>query len=104
MNREEAKELLPIIQAFAEGKEVQIKGSGDNWMTCTNPADVSFAASSPRYRIKPEPEVIYVNQLSGFCGGQARAYSTVLEANKAAPLGGGSDYVYIAKKFIEAGE
>ena len=25
MTREQAKELLPIIQAFAEGKEVEIK-------------------------------------------------------------------------------
>ena len=26
MNRQQAKELLPVIQAFAEGKEVEIKG------------------------------------------------------------------------------
>ena len=101
MNREEAKELLPIIQAFAEGKEVQCKdGMGEWHHECAT--DPHF--SNNEWRIAPEPEVVYVNKLSGLCGGQARMYSTVLEANKAAPLGGGSDYVYIAKKFIEAGE
>lgn len=34
MNRQQAKELLPIIQAFAEGKEVEIKGKeSDFWDT-----------------------------------------------------------------------
>ena len=32
MNRERAKELLPIIQAYAEGKDVQIK-LDNGWMT-----------------------------------------------------------------------
>ena len=27
MTREEAKEMLPIIQAFAEGKEIQYRNS-----------------------------------------------------------------------------
>ena len=100
MNREEAKELLPIIQAFAEGREVQLKYSS-GW---DSKESVAFTGKPEKYRIKPAPEVIYVNQLSGFCGGQARAYSTELDANRAAPLGDGSGYAYIAKKFIEAGE
>jgi hypothetical protein len=28
MNRSEAKELLPIIQAFAEGKEIEFRSKG----------------------------------------------------------------------------
>lgn len=31
MNREQAKELLPIIQAFAEGKTIQVKASDGLW-------------------------------------------------------------------------
>lgn len=30
MNRQQAKELLPIIQVFAEGKEIEIKTKGGN--------------------------------------------------------------------------
>ena len=49
MTREEAKELLPIIKAFAEGKSVQFSDEG-NWCKTENPA----FASGTMYRIKPE--------------------------------------------------
>ena len=49
MTREEAKELLPIIQAFAEGKTIQLFTNGI-WEDAKNP---SFGELS-RYRIKPE--------------------------------------------------
>ncbi len=32
MNRERAKELLPIIQAFAEGKTIELKDSYEKWV------------------------------------------------------------------------
>ena len=51
MTREEAKELLPIIQAFAEGKTIQLFTNGI-WEDAKNP---SFGELS-RYRIKPEPK------------------------------------------------
>ena len=55
MNREQAKKLLPIIQAFAEGKEIQAYNPATNeWYDkyeCVN-----FSAESPKYRIKPEPK------------------------------------------------
>ena len=51
MTREEAKELLPIIQAFAEGKSVQFSDEG-NWYKTENPA----FASGTMYRIKPESQ------------------------------------------------
>lgn len=53
MNREQAKELLPIIQAFAEGKTIQIREDID-WCYLGNEAD--FNLSPQRYRIKPEPK------------------------------------------------
>jgi len=53
MNREQAKELLPIIQAFAEGKTIQAKkaASEQEWQHAQNP---TFAALF-EWRIKPEP-------------------------------------------------
>ena len=51
MIREQAKELLPIIQAFAEGKTIQYKVKG-GWQDIDNP---SFNDLPSEYRIKPEP-------------------------------------------------
>lgn len=51
MNREEVKNLLPVMQAFAEGKEIQSKALTGNWVDVTNP-DWDTARC---YRIKPEP-------------------------------------------------
>ena len=51
MTREEAKELLPIIQAFAEGKTIQLFTNGI-WEDAKNPTFESGAM----YRIKPEPK------------------------------------------------
>ena len=51
MTREEAKELLPIIKAFAEGKTIQLFTNGI-WEGAENP---SFEELS-RYRIKPESQ------------------------------------------------
>ena len=54
MTREEAKELLPIIQAYAEGKTIQFRENINNmWETIIRP---SFNKSPSAYRIKPEPK------------------------------------------------
>ena len=50
MTREEAKQLLPIIQAFAEGKCVETK-TGSGWVNMEN---MSFVGKPKAYRIKPE--------------------------------------------------
>jgi len=62
MNRERAKELLPVIQAYAEGKTVQAKYKNreDDWDDQSSPS--FYSEGSLEYRIKPEPEVIYVNR------------------------------------------
>ena len=54
MTREKAKELLPIIQAFAEGKSIQRINSLGEWSDVTG--DVLFYCNPEDYRIKPEPE------------------------------------------------
>ena len=52
MDRNQAKDLLPIIQAFAEGKCVETK-TGSGWISIEN---MSFAGNPDNYRIKPEPK------------------------------------------------
>ena len=55
MDRNKANELLPIIQAYAEGKTIQsrcIKGDTSLWYDDEDPSfDDDF-----EYRIKPEPK------------------------------------------------
>ena len=52
MTREEAKELLPIMQAFAEGKTIEFRQYGGAWKVARTPT----WSSSLVYRIKPEPK------------------------------------------------
>ena len=52
MTREEAKELIPIMQAWAEGKNIQFLSDGE-WHDI-NQAD--FTCYPDKYRIKPEPK------------------------------------------------
>ena len=52
MTREEAKELLPIIQAFADGKTIEYRRSGGAWKVAHTPT----WSSCLFYRIKPEPK------------------------------------------------
>ena len=52
MTREESKELLPIIQAFTEGKTIEYSYDGEHWESTDAPSwdcDVMF-------RIKPQPK------------------------------------------------
>lgn len=52
MNREQAENMLPIIQALAEGKHIQYKDILGNWGDIDS-IDVKFY-NPDRYRIKPE--------------------------------------------------
>ena len=52
MTREEIKELLPIMQAWAEGKTIQVKEKGRWVELCID----DFTRSPDRYRINPEPK------------------------------------------------
>ena len=89
MNRSEAKELLPIIQAFAEGKGVETK-TGSGWISIEN---MSFAGNPDSYRIKPEPEyrpfenTVWANGVCAFC-----LKNITLEASCTTPLGVMLDY------------
>lgn len=59
MTREEAKQFLPIIQAWADGKVIQIKDSTSNWedvkqlsIYFNKPSDyrIKLEQSEPKYR------------------------------------------------------
>lgn len=53
MDRNRAKQLLPIIQAYAEGKIIQINLPFSGWEDSNEP---SFNGAPSIYRIKPEPK------------------------------------------------
>ena len=52
-NRNQARELLPIIQAYAEGKVIQINQPIVGWKDNNEPL---FNGDTSSYRIKPEPK------------------------------------------------
>ena len=56
MTKEEAKELLPILQAFTEGKEIEVRekygNEVSNWVGIGNSHE--FSAVWFNYRVKPE--------------------------------------------------
>ena len=54
MTREEAKELMPVIKAFAEGKEIQYRNSFNEWIDIKKNEGLSFIKTPLDYRIKPE--------------------------------------------------
>ena len=51
MTREEAKEMLPIMQAFAEGKTIEFRTIEGTWEELPDP----LFQNPYKYRIKPEP-------------------------------------------------
>lgn len=53
MKRENAKILLPVIQAYADGKAIQIKNDDGSWAD-VGVNDLDFCCSPDEYRIKPE--------------------------------------------------
>ena len=52
ITREAAKELLPIIQAFADGKKIETRYDIYDWTE----TEVLHLESNNEYRIKPEPK------------------------------------------------
>lgn len=53
MTKEKAKELLPLLQAYSEGKVIQYQENSGKWVDLENP---DFACDAIYYRIKPEEE------------------------------------------------
>lgn len=55
MTREEAKKLLPIIQAYVKGKTIQCL-IDDKWTDVNDDVELYFTDPYYKYRIKPEPK------------------------------------------------
>ena len=51
MTREQAKEILPIIQAFADGKTIQYRDTANHWFDMRDPG---FLSNVDKYRVKPD--------------------------------------------------
>lgn len=58
MNKDNARDYLPLVQALAEGRVIEHRGSG-GWYQINNP---TFQDPPSDYRIKPEPREIWVNE------------------------------------------
>ena len=56
MNAQNAKEFLPLVQAMAYGKKIQVECGGE-WRDESNPY---FDLPPERYRVKPEPQRLWV--------------------------------------------
>lgn len=55
MNKQKAKELLPIIKAFSEGKVIEFSRLNlEEWNICENPEFMDYN----KYRIKQEPKLV----------------------------------------------
>jgi len=100
VNREEAKELLPIIQGFSEGKDIQFKYRGGEWK---DHGDVSagFSNGDTEWRITPGVVVFWVNVSES---GNITPHKTEDNA-KTATLGAHSCYHIIARRVeLQIGE
>nr|DAH13324.1 MAG TPA: hypothetical protein [Caudoviricetes sp.] len=53
MNREQAKKILPIIQAYAKGKTIEQQDCYGNWIAIKDP---EFHWAADTYRVKPESD------------------------------------------------
>jgi hypothetical protein len=59
MTREQAKKLAPFIQAYGDGKTIQVLRQAygsKNWIEVNDPD-----WDGSEYRIKPEPRVFWIN-------------------------------------------
>ena len=104
MTRKNVEELLPIIKAFSEGKQIQFFG-GTIWEDRNT---LSFDSDSSRYRIKPEPkyrpfksveecwEEMQNHQPFGWVIDRNKSYECLLSVHNK------KDFSYLLKNFIFA--
>lgn len=64
MNKDNAKDYLPLVQALADGKVIQ--GYFEIEEVWRDIAEPRFDAPASQYRIKPEPREIWVNEYPFF--------------------------------------
>ena len=57
MNKENAAQFLPLVQAMAEGKTIQFLNGGTSWI---EKDEIMFNLDPASYRIKPEPRTFWI--------------------------------------------
>jgi hypothetical protein len=69
MDREKAKQLLPIIQAYAEGKTIQLKRLDGTWVDFEPEIskDIGINFENGEHRIKPEENFNDIVEVDHFC-------------------------------------
>ena len=95
------REKIAVMQAFVDGKAVEIRVHRPCNLTRSRWRGQVMDATSPswdwfnfEYRIKPEPEVVWVNKREG-----CRHLHATEEAARGVLCA--DNYEYIAKKFVE---
>lgn len=56
MTKENAHLYLPLVQAFADGKPLELRLLSGDWVDAGDP--IHFSDKPDRYRIKPEPVMV----------------------------------------------
>lgn len=67
MNKDNAKDYLPLVQALAEGKTIQMLEGHGYWVDMV---EISTEIPASLYRIKPEPREIWMNYYPNGAFGQ----------------------------------
>jgi hypothetical protein len=67
MNKENAHEYLPLVQALANGKTIQHPSAVSSWKDYPDDTDLTFELDARFYRVKPEPRTfeLYRNKKTG---------------------------------------
>ena len=80
MNKDNAKDFLPLVEALASGKTIQIKA--DDIIGWVDMPDVVFGSAASEYRIKPEPKKAWyrVALCANTFNGTRVIYTTTVES------------------------
>ena len=60
MNKDNAHEYLPLVQALANGKTIQYPCGSKSWEDYSEDHDLTFERDARFYRIKPEPRTFEI--------------------------------------------
>ena len=58
MNREETKKAIEVMQAYADGAEIEVCGGMNEWTPAITP---TWKWLGKKYRIKPKPREFWVD-------------------------------------------
>lgn len=103
MTPQQAKELLPIITAYANGEEIQCRDRFNNsvWMSNTN---FGFNPRCYEYRIKPKETVLYSRVFKGlynpFIFGRPTIVKDITDINTIYPLMGHTKITLLENKIV----